>query len=92
MPCTLPLSINTDSETHTKKAPFVSNNQVTPRGVTWMLPSVTGGSTVCSVFSQSKSGRNHKDQGQLEIWTEHSTLIFENLKPVDKSKNNFSAI
>ena len=21
-------------------------------------------------------------QGQLEIWTEHSTLIFENLKPV----------
>ena len=27
-------------------------------------------------------------QGQLQIWTEHSTLIFENLKPVEKSKNN----
>jgi hypothetical protein len=25
-------------------------------------------------------------QGQLQIWTEHSTLIFENLKPVEKSK------
>ena len=31
-------------------------------------------------------------QGQLQIWTEHSTLIFENLKPVEKSKNNFSII
>ena len=29
-------------------------------------------------------------QGQLQIWTEHSTLIFENLKPVEKSKNHFS--
>ena len=31
-------------------------------------------------------------QGQLQIWTEHSTLIFENLKPVEKSKNHFSII
>ena len=30
------------------------------------------------------------DQGQLQIWTEHSKLIFENLKPVEKSKNHFS--
>ena len=29
-------------------------------------------------------------QGQLQIWTEHSTLIFENLKPVEKSKKHFS--
>ena len=26
-------------------------------------------------------------QGQLQRWTEHSTLIFENLKPVEISKN-----
>ena len=26
-------------------------------------------------------------QGQLQRWTEHSTLIFGNLKPVEKSKN-----
>ena len=31
-------------------------------------------------------------QGQLQIWTDHSTLIFENLKPVEKSKNNFNII
>ena len=31
-------------------------------------------------------------QGQLQIWTKHSTLIFENLKPVEKSKNHFSLI
>ena len=31
-------------------------------------------------------------QGQLRIWTEHSTLIFENLKPVEKSKNHFNII
>ena len=31
-------------------------------------------------------------QGQLQIGTEHSTLIFENLKPVQKSKNHFSII
>ena len=31
-------------------------------------------------------------QGQLQIWTEHSTLIFENLKPVQKSKNHFNII
>ena len=24
-------------------------------------------------------------QGQLQIWTEHATLVFENLKPVEKS-------
>ena len=30
-------------------------------------------------------------QGQLQRWTEHSTLIFENLKPVEK-KNHFSII
>ena len=29
---------------------------------------------------------------QLQIWTEHSTLLFENLKPVEKSKNHFSII
>ena len=28
-------------------------------------------------------------QGQLQIWTEHSTLIFENLKPAEKSKKSF---
>ena len=32
------------------------------------------------------------NQGQLQRWTEHSTLIFENLKPVEKSKNHFSII
>ena len=31
-------------------------------------------------------------QGQLQEWTEHSKLIFENLKPVENSKNNFSII
>ena len=31
-------------------------------------------------------------QGQLQIWTEHSTLIYENLKPVEKSKNHVSII
>ena len=29
-------------------------------------------------------------QGQLQIWTEHSIMIFENLKPVEKSKNHFN--
>ena len=29
---------------------------------------------------------------QLQRWTEDSTLIFENLKPVEKSKNNFSMV
>ena len=29
-------------------------------------------------------------QGQLQIWTEHSTQIFENLKPVEKSKNRLN--
>ena len=28
------------------------------------------------------------NQGQLQIWTEHSTLIFENLKPVNLSYLN----
>ena len=37
-----------------------------------------------------KSDENN--QGQLQIWTEHSKLIFENLKPVEKSKNHFSII
>ena len=31
-------------------------------------------------------------QGQLQIWTGHSTLIFENLKPVEISKNHFNII
>ena len=31
-------------------------------------------------------------QGQLQIWTEHYTLIFENLKPVEKLKNHFSIV
>ena len=31
-------------------------------------------------------------QGQLQTWTEHSTLIFENLKPVEISKNIFNFI
>ena len=31
-------------------------------------------------------------QGQLQICTEHSTLIFENLKPVEISKNHFNII
>ena len=29
------------------------------------------------------------NQGQLQEWTEHSTLNFENVKPVEISKNNF---
>ena len=28
-------------------------------------------------------------QGQLQEWTEHSTLIFENLKPLEISKKKF---
>ena len=32
------------------------------------------------------------NQGQLQRWTEHSTLIFENLKPVEKSKNHINII
>ena len=32
---------------------------------------------------------NDLRQGQLQRWTEHSTLIFENLKPVEISKKNF---
>ena len=43
------LSIVTESKTLTKKATFPGNTQVTPRDVTWMLPSVTW-STVYSVF------------------------------------------
>ena len=31
-------------------------------------------------------------QGQLQRWTEHSTLIFENLKTVEISKNIFNFI
>ena len=33
-----------------------------------------------------------KDNYLLQIWTEHSTLIFENLKPVEISKNHFNII
>ena len=32
------------------------------------------------------------NQGQLQEWTEHSTLIFENLKPLEISKNLFNII
>ena len=32
------------------------------------------------------------NQGQLQEWTEHYTLIFENLKPVEVSKNVFNII
>ena len=40
------IDINTESETHNKKVTFLGNTQETPRpgnprGVTWMLPSVT---------------------------------------------------
>ena len=31
-------------------------------------------------------------QGQLQRWTEHSTLIFKNLKSVEISKNIFNII
>ena len=31
-------------------------------------------------------------QGQLQIWMEHSTLIFANLKPVEISKNHSNII
>jgi hypothetical protein len=31
-------------------------------------------------------------QGQLQRWTEHSTLIFENLKPLEISKSLFYII
>ena len=41
-------------------------------------------------YEQKLLGKSR--QGQLQIWTEHSTLIFENLKPVEKSKNHFSII
>ena len=37
-----------------------------------------------------KDDKGELIQGQLQIWTEHSTLIFENMKPVEKSKNHFS--
>jgi hypothetical protein len=37
-------------------------------------------------------GARMVDQGQLQEWTEHSTLIFENLKPVEISKNIFNII
>ena len=40
----------------------------------------------------SNTDRYVLSQGQLQRWTEHSTLIFENLKPVEKSKNHFSII
>jgi hypothetical protein len=30
-------------------------------------------------------------QGQLQRWTEHFTLIFENLKPVEISKKNLTS-
>ena len=29
-------------------------------------------------------------QGQLHIWMDHSTLIFENLEPAEKPKHHFS--
>ena len=32
------------------------------------------------------------NQGRLQRWTEHSTLIFKNLKPVEISKNIFNII
>ena len=35
---------------------------------------------------------NMHAQGELQEWTEHSTLIFENLKPVEISKNIFNII
>ena len=41
---------------------------------------------ICTIISWTRV------QGQLQIWTEHSTLILENLKPVEKSKNNFCII
>ena len=31
------------------------------------------------------------NQGQLQRWTEHSTLIFENLKPVEISKKKLTS-
>ena len=40
----------------------------------------------------TKHGVRATKQGQLQRWTEHSTLIFENLKPVEKSKNNFTVV
>jgi hypothetical protein len=32
------------------------------------------------------------EQGQLQEWTEHSHWFFENLKPVEISKNLFNII
>ena len=44
--------------------------------------------------SSNEDSPQHSElkQGQLQEWTEHSTLIFENLKPVEISKNIFSVI
>ena len=40
---------------------------------------------------KSRSTRTKaSNQGQLQEWTEHFTLIFENLKPVEISKNGYS--
>ena len=42
-------------------------------------------SKIAEIFSTAlKCGPR---QGQLQRWTEHSTLIFKNLKPVEISKN-----
>ena len=41
-------------------------------------------------FQKSYGYNGNIGQGQLQEWTEHSTLIFENLKPVEISKNCFS--
>ena len=36
--------------------------------------------------------KHYTNQGQLQRWTEHSTLIFENLKPVEISNIFFNII
>jgi hypothetical protein len=47
------------------------------------------------LFERVKNGKMCRvdlDQGQLQEWTEHSTLIFQNMKPVEISKNLFNII
>ena len=51
------------------------------------LPSQSKVVTMCAEFLSCEIS-----QGLLQRWTEHSTLIFENLKPVEISKNIFNNI
>ena len=57
---------------------------------------------ICSLHIQHLQGKIRNstnisktillNQGQLQIWTEHSTLMFEKLKQVEKSRNHLNII